>query len=101
MTRFYEQLDIGIGMVDENGDLAPSGPRKRDDDGPNCGCFGDKPDPAKAIEWVRAADHNPGCFCGKCKLARPIIRKAVRTTECGCGWCPLCWARAEISEGRI
>lgn len=61
-------------------------------------------DLAKAIAWVRAARHQrhtAGCQCQRCLIARPLARAAVRVSTCDCGWCPVCWLRAELAQGRL
>lgn len=59
---------------------------------------------AQAIAWLRRGKqgrHHPGCQCQPCAYARPLARAAVRVSTCDCGWCPVCWLRAELAQGRL
>lgn len=63
-----------------------------------------EPRVAHAIEWLRLgsqARHPAGCQCRKCLKSRKIVRPAVHGSDCNCGWCPICWAAAEIAAGRL
>lgn len=62
-------------------------------------------DLAKAIDWLKHGGdngrHRPGCQCTPCINALRITLSKLIGVECTCGWCPICWAAAELQARRL